>query len=103
MLRSIIDYFLYIRYAFLITFTKDSCMENNQRKRFGTIAVEKGYITDKEVIEALEIQREEKLKKGKHRLLGQILVDRGCITEAQITEVLDYMDQQLVFMLSVGR
>ena len=78
-------------------------MENNQRKRFGTIAIEKGYISDKEVIEALEIQNQKKLKKEKHRLLGQILVDKGCITEKQVAEILDYMDQQLVFMLSVGR
>jgi hypothetical protein len=78
-------------------------MDNNQRKRFGTIAIEKGYITDKDVIEALEIQNQEKLEKKKHRLLGQILVNKGCITEEQVIEILDYMDQQMAFILSVGR
>lgn len=78
-------------------------MENNQKKRFGTIAIEKGFITHENLNEALEIQAQENLKNGKHRLLGQILVDKNFLTDEQVTEVLDFMDQQLVFMISVGR
>ena len=44
-------------------------------KRFGFMAVEMGFITLDQIIEAMKIQVREDLEKPKHRLVGQILVD----------------------------
>ena len=60
-------------------------------KRFGTIAVEKGFITLQQLMDALEIQVRENLAGAKHRLIGDILFDVGFLTEPQIEEVLKSM------------
>jgi hypothetical protein len=78
-------------------------MSNPSHKRFGTIAIEKGFLTKAQLIEALEIQAEENVNHGAHRLIGQILLEKGYITEGQIEEVLTVINDQLVYMLSVGR
>ncbi len=59
--------------------------------RFGMVAVLKKFVTADHVIEALRIQVEEDLSKGKHRLIGEILVDEGHMTNSQRTEVLELM------------
>ncbi len=59
--------------------------------RFGMVAVLKKFATADHVIEALRIQVEEDLSKGKHRLIGEILVDEGHMTNSQRTEVLELM------------
>lgn len=76
---------------------------NNNQKRFGAIAVEKGFITEEQLFQALKVQAKENLAEGKHRLLGQILLEEGLITAPQIEEVLDVINHQLVYMISVGR
>ena len=58
-------------------------------KRFGTVAVEKGYITVEELIEALSIQVKEESEKGSHRLIGGILFDQDILTGKQVQEVVD--------------
>ncbi|MDJ0783467.1 MAG: hypothetical protein QNJ22_15935 [Desulfosarcinaceae bacterium] len=78
-------------------------MNNPSHKRFGVIAIEKGFLSKAQLVEALEIQTEENVSLGKHRLIGQILLDKGYITEAQIEEVLKVINDQMVYMLSVGR
>jgi predicted nucleotide-binding protein (sugar kinase/HSP70/actin superfamily) len=60
-------------------------------KRFGTIAIEKGFITLDHLFESLEIQCTEDLEGIKRRLLGQILLEKGYITNTQINEVLQSM------------
>ena len=60
-------------------------------KRFGTIAVEKGFITLQQLVDALEIQVRENLAGAKHRLIGEILSDLGFLTQPQIKEVLKSM------------
>ena len=60
-------------------------------KRFGTIAVEKGFITLQQLVDALEIQVRENLAGAKHRLIGEILCDLGFLTQPQIKEVLKSM------------
>jgi hypothetical protein len=64
-------------------------------KRFGVLAVEKGFITADQVIEALRIQVMEDLEKGKHRLIARILLEQGLITLSQIDEVLRSMGKNL--------
>ncbi len=58
-------------------------------KRFGSAAVEKGFITINQLTEALKIQVMEDIQKAKHRLLGVILLEQGHITNQQINEVLE--------------
>ena len=60
-------------------------------KRFGVIAVEKGFINADELVKALTIQVEEDLRGIPHRLLGKILFDMGLMTDRQIEEVLSHI------------
>ena len=64
-------------------------------KRFGVLAVEKGFITADQVIEALRIQVMEDIEKGKHRLIARILLEQRLITLSQIDEVLRSMGKNL--------
>ncbi len=64
-------------------------------KRFGILALEKGFITADQVIEALRIQVMEDIAKGKHRLIGRILLEQGVITLSQIEELLDSLGKNL--------
>jgi len=59
-----------------------------QDKRFGVIAVEKGFITKERLFEALKIQIEEDLQKKKHNLIGLILIKLGYLTHDQADEIL---------------
>ena len=60
----------------------------NYEKRFGVLAIEKGFITPDELFEALRVQVQDEIEKGTHRLIGEILLDRNSMTAAQIDEVL---------------
>jgi hypothetical protein len=62
-------------------------------KRFGLIAIEKGYITPHDLIEALRVQVEEEAEKGIHRLIGEILVSQGKMTDTQREDVLGFISQ----------
>ena len=64
-------------------------------KRFGILAVEKGFITADQVIEALRIQVMEDIEKGKHRLIGRILLEQGLITLSQIEALLNSLGKNL--------
>ena len=57
-------------------------------KRFGTVAVEKGFITKEELFEVIKIQISNELQNNERRLIGQILYDKGHITTDQIDDVL---------------
>lgn len=57
-------------------------------KRFGTVAVEKGFITKEELFEVIKIQISNELQNNERRLIGQILYDKGYITTDQIDDVL---------------
>jgi hypothetical protein len=66
-------------------------MENGEHleRRFGIIAVEKGFIGIEHLLEALSIQVMEDKEKGRHRLVGTILLELGLMTAVQIDEVLE--------------
>jgi predicted metal-dependent hydrolase len=57
-------------------------------KRFGVIAVEKGFITKEQLFEALKIQIEEELQNKQHNLIGLILIELGYLTHDQADEIL---------------
>ena len=65
-------------------------------KRFGTLAVEKGFITIEQLMNALEVQVREDLAGIKHRLIGRILYDLEFLTLSQIERVIGSMDSSTV-------
>ncbi|MGD8983426.1 MAG: hypothetical protein PVH99_10580 [Desulfobacteraceae bacterium] len=68
-------------------------METEQlERRFGIVAVEKGFVSPEQIREALEIQVTENVEKKKHRFIGTILVDEGYMNHSQISEVLKAME-----------
>ncbi|MFH1349514.1 MAG: hypothetical protein ABII26_01130 [Pseudomonadota bacterium] len=56
-------------------------------RRFGVIAVKKGFISAEQLFEALKIQVTEDLEGKKHRSIGTILHDEGFISFKQVNEV----------------
>ncbi len=60
-------------------------------RRFGMLAVEKGYITAEQLLEAMTIQLKEDLDKKMHRLIGRILFELGYIQPFQTKEILRSM------------
>ena len=52
-------------------------------KRFGVIAVEKGFITKEQLFEAMKIQVEEDLSGNPHTLIGIILIKLGYLTREE--------------------
>ncbi len=63
-------------------------VETQREKRFGTVAVEMGFITAEQVLHAMNIQIKENMEIGKHRLIGTILMEMGAMTRKQVKEVL---------------
>ena len=63
-------------------------------KRFGLVAIEKGYITPDDLIEALRIQVQDDIGQGKHQRIGEILVTKGKMTDAQVEDVLETLSHQ---------
>ena len=61
-------------------------------KKFGTIAISKGFITKDQLIEGLARQVEEDLAEGKHRPIGAILFGLGYLPKAKAIEVLRSMN-----------
>jgi hypothetical protein len=78
-------------------------MKKQVEKRFGAVAVEKGFITTKQLIEALAIQATENVREGKHRLIGEILSELGYMTPAQVDDVLVALSDSIIYMISSGR
>ena len=72
-------------------------------KRFGTIAIDLGFITQDQLVEALTIQVRDNILNKPHRKIGEILVDQGWMTEDQQCEVLRTMNQAIMLTLAVGR
>ena len=68
-------------------------IEKAFNKRFGTVAIEKGYITKEELLEAMMVQIESDLDKTEPKLIGSILHDLHYMTEQQIDEVLESLSK----------
>jgi len=67
---------------------KEEMETTHLEKRFGVVAIESGYVTPKEFVDALKIQVLEDIEKGQHRLIGRILLEQGLMTLEQIDKVL---------------
>lgn len=57
-------------------------------KRFGVIAVEKGFITADQLFDALKAQVQGDIEKGTHQLIGEILCRQNAMTFEQVDQVL---------------
>jgi len=65
-------------------------MAENIAKRFGVIAIEKGFITKDQFIDAMAMQIEINLSgNDTKKKIGEILKDIGYITDEQIKKVLE--------------
>jgi hypothetical protein len=71
-------------------------MDNNNNdlsvkysRRFGTIAVEMGFVTAEDIKEALNEQFNDDLSRRPHRLLGRILVEKGLMSIEEMEAVLE--------------
>ena len=60
-------------------------------KRFGSLAMSKGFITMEHFLRAMQIQVKEEMESGAHRLIGEILVDMGAMDTSQLKQVLKIM------------
>ena len=65
--------------------------EGKLDKRFGAMAIDKGFITLENLLEAMETQIQENMEGSDHRLIGQILWEKGYLTTEQINEVIKSM------------
>jgi hypothetical protein len=64
--------------------------------RFGIKAVEKGFITPEQLIEALRIQVMGDVERKQHKLIGTILLEMGLMTSEQIEEVVRELTKKSV-------
>lgn len=62
-------------------------------KTFGAMALEKGFITQEQLDEALRIQMEELKSEEKARPIGRILLNEGLITMQQVGDVLKALEK----------
>ena len=64
------------------------------QRRFGFIAIEKGFIKADQLYEALIKQRAQETGKTERRLLGMILKDLGYLSISQINEILKILQHE---------
>jgi hypothetical protein len=62
-------------------------ISKKKRKRFGVLALSKGFINVEQIIEALTIQLRENIEHKKNRPIGQILLELGYIKTQEIEEL----------------
>ncbi len=77
--------------------TSDLRKEISQKycPRLGQLAVEFGFITQEQLIDALTQQVREELDGKGHRMLGQILFERDVMSAAQIEQVTTEMFRRM--------
>jgi hypothetical protein len=78
-------------------------VKSQLQKRFGFIAVEKGFITAEQLLEALQTQAKENVEQSEHRLLGQIILEKGYLSEEDLDEILETMSNALIYSIGMGR
>ncbi len=65
--------------------------KDHYEKRFGLVAIEKGFISGEDLASSLAHQVDDKVNNRPNRLLGKILFGLGVMTAGQIEEVLHEM------------
>jgi hypothetical protein len=64
------------------------------QRRFGFIAIEKGFIKVDQLYEALIKQRAQETGRAERRLLGMILQDMGYLSVSQIEEIVQTLEDE---------
>jgi transcriptional regulator of NAD metabolism len=63
--------------------------KRKKTKRFGEIAVEKGLVSEKELNNALDAQKEYAEKHKIHKVIGAILTEKNVLTPADVKTILE--------------
>ena len=63
-------------------------MTSDFQVRFGIVAIEKGFITGHQLVEATVIQVREDVEGKPHRRIGEILIELGYMRPSQVQVVL---------------
>ncbi len=64
-----------------------------EKRLFGGIAIEKGFLTIEQLRHALTVQRERRERGEGHTLIGCLLVELGYLTPEQVVEILGEHDR----------
>lgn len=73
----------------------DKMKFDNKEQRFGTIAVQKRFVTNEQIRKVLEIQSKEDQDQKTHRRIGRILVDEGLIDDVQVYQILGILNKSV--------
>ena len=68
--------------------------------RFGKIAVLKGFITEQQLVQALDEQIGHNLINDNHKLIGEILLEKGWMTQDQVGIVLENLSNTKTYSSS---
>lgn len=69
-------------------------LKRKKAKRFGEIAVGKGLASEKDIAEALKIQKEYAEKHATHKEIGAILTKKGILTPDDVKTILEEQKDQ---------
>ncbi len=69
-------------------------LSKQYKPRFGDIAIDKGFVTEKQINEAITEQDVDALFNKPHRFVGSILFEHGWITKKQIDIVVNELYEQ---------
>ncbi len=58
------------------------------KERFGQVAIRRGYVSERQVTDALERQRELAQGGSAHKLIGMIMLEMGALGTTELIEVL---------------
>ena len=73
--------------------SKNNGQPRDLRSTFGQVTVRKGYATQRQVTEALEIQRQLREQTGKRKLMGMVMLEMGVLGTTELIEVLKEMNK----------
>jgi len=73
---------------------KHAAVMDPPERRFGTIAMDKGFIKADQLYEALMRQRAQETRGGERRPLGMILKDLGYLSVTQVDEILEALEHK---------
>lgn len=78
-----------------MAYTNEKSLEETYARRFGCIAIDKGFVTPEQVIDALSVQMTHNgLSVARpHKLIGEILFEKGWMSLRQIETVLEEIFQ----------
>lgn len=75
-----------------------SFLKRKKAQRFGEIAVDKGLATEKDVIEALKLQKEYQEIHKIHKEIGSILTEKGVLSPNDVKFILEEQKTQRSLM-----